>query len=62
MSMLLLHSQEKGKTSSIRVTDGIYWNGKVQPKGENNLLQKIHFALALPESIKIHPYFFLWWR
>lgn len=45
MSTLLFHSQEKGKISSIWVRDNIYWNWKVQPKGENHLLEKIHFVL-----------------
>lgn len=31
----------------------------MKTKGENNLLQKIHSVLALYESIKIHPHFFL---
>lgn len=55
--ILFFRCQEKGKLS-IKVRDNISWIWKVQPKGKNSLLQKTHFVLALPESIKIHPYFF----
>lgn len=55
--ILFFHCQQKGKLS-IEVRDNTSWIWKVQPKGENSLLQKTHFVLALPESIKIHPYFF----
>lgn len=55
--ILFFYCLEKGKLS-IKVRDRISWIWKVQPKGENSLLEKTHFVLALPESIKINPYFF----
>lgn len=54
--ILFFHSQEKGRLS---IKETAYpESGKCSLKGENSLLEKTHFVLALPESIKIHPYFF----